>query len=294
MPIDAALWACRFVHFSATMLVFGSISFRFYALPEEWGAAFDCCLARLTGIAAVFVLLSALAQLVCVAASMAGSPAAAVDRGIVAAVLFGTDFGRVWLVRLLLAAALILACVRRWWKPSLILSVGLLVSLGWVGHAAIGEGVGGIMRELNQGLHLLAAGWWLGGLVPLGWVLGRARHARDEATVALARNVVERFSRMGYVAVGLVALTGWVNSLLLVGGLRALADTDYGRLLAFKILLFSALVAVALCNRFLLAPEIGREPAALGRLFRTVAAEQGLGLAILAAVSVLGTLPAAH
>jgi putative copper export protein len=45
---------------------------------------------------------------------------------------------------------------------------------------------------------------------------------------------------MGYAAVALLALTGAINSLLLVGSLGVMFDTPYGRLLAFKILCFFA------------------------------------------------------
>ncbi len=297
--MSAALQLCRFIQFTAAMLVFGAASFRFYALPEHGGgglAAFDLRLARLVAAAALAALLSALALLLCHSAMMAGSPAAALDPGTVAAVLLHTRFGRVWSVHLLLALALVLSCLRAAdavRTPSLILAFGLLASLGWVGHAAVGEGPAGIARELNQSLHLLAAGMWLGGLAPLGWLLRAARRADDDALTSLAREALGQFSRMGYAAVGLVALTGMVNSLLLVGSLRALAGSSYGRLLTLKILLFTALVAVALFNRFRLAPRLTREPAALARLGRAVAVEQGLGLAILAVVSILGTWPPA-
>ena len=46
-------------------------------------------------------------------------------------------------------------------------------------------------------------------------------------------------------------------------------------------------------NRFHLVPRICREAGALRALCRTVCAEQGLGLGILAVVSVLGTWPPA-
>jgi putative copper resistance protein D len=84
-------------------------------------------------------------------------------------------------------------------------------------------------------------------------------------------------------------LLGAINTLFLVGSLDAMFDTTYGRLLAFKILLFLVMVVVALVNRFRLAPRISREVSALRALGRTVALEQGLALAVLAIVSVLGT-----
>jgi putative copper resistance protein D len=98
---------------------------------------------------------------------------------------------------------------------------------------------------------------------------------------------------MGYAAVALLALTGAINSLLLVGSLGAMFGTPYGWLLAFKILLFLAMVVVALINRFHFAPRVSDEPGALRRLGYTVALEQSLGLAVLAVVSVLGTWPPA-
>jgi putative copper resistance protein D len=95
---------------------------------------------------------------------------------------------------------------------------------------------------------------------------------------------------MGYVAVGLLALTGAVNSWLLVGSWSALVGTPYGRLLGLKILLFLAMVAVALVNRWRLVPRLGDQPAAtVTALSRAILVEQGLGLAILAVVSLLGT-----
>jgi hypothetical protein len=44
------------------------------------------------------------------------------------------------------------------------------------------------------------------------------------------------------VAVALIALTGTINTLLLVGSLGPMFGTPYGRLLALKILLFLAMV----------------------------------------------------
>ena len=90
--------------------------------------------------------------------------------------------------------------------------------------------------------------------------------------------------------------TGALNTLLLVGSTQALVGTPYGRLLGLKILLFLAMVAVALFNRFRLLPRLRRDTrtsAATAALARSVLCEQGLGFAVLAVVSVLGTWPPA-
>jgi copper resistance protein D len=298
--MDEALYACRFIHFTAVMLIFGTAAFRIYALPGyDTGAAsiilarFDAFFGPVMLAAAVVALISAATLVLCQTAAMAGSPAASVDIATVSAVLLETRFGRVWCWHLLLAAILVLACLdlQRRRPVVLILSLGLLASLAWVGHAAMDEGAARIAHELNQTGHLLAAGLWLGGLAPLAWVLRQARRLPREISQACV--ALRNFSHMGYAAVALIAMTGAINTLLLVGSLGAMFGTPYGRLLAFKILLFLAILVVASINRFRLAPRISRDPGALRTLRRTVALEQSLGLAVLGVVSVLGTWPPA-
>ena len=101
---------------------------------------------------------------------------------------------------------------------------------------------------------------------------------------------------MGYAAVALVALTGIINSILLVGSIDGLTGTPYGCVLLLKVALFLLLVAAAVINRIVLAPWVNQD-AGVSRgtaaLFWTVGIEQLLGLAIIAVVSVLGMLPPA-
>jgi putative copper resistance protein D len=243
--------------------------------------------------AALVALISAIALVLCQTAAMAGSPAAAVDFAAVTTVLLETSFGRVWCWHLLLAAILVLACLGRHPRRPvvLLLSLGLLASLGWVGHAAMDAGLAGIAHEINQSMHLLAAGLWLGGLAPLAWVLRQVRRQPGDFEISVTRDALRNFSHMGYAAVALIALTGAINTSFLVGSLAAMFHTSYGRLLAFKILFFVAMMIVALINRLCLAPRISKDSGALRALGRTVALEQGLGLAVLGIVSVLGTWP---
>jgi copper resistance protein D len=299
--VEYALYISRVVQFAAVMALFGGTAFRFYALGDTAASAgllvaFDKWLRRLALAAAILALISALTLLLCQSAIMAGSPAATLDPTTVSAVLFETHFGRVWAGYLLLALILVFACLgtpRRRPTAILALSLLLLASLAWIGHAAMESGAMGIAHALNQTVHLVAAGLWLGGLLPLGWWLRRARTRRDDRGLIMTRDAIRHFSQMGYIAVAVIALTGVINSFLLVGGFSALIETRYGRLLGVKVLLFLAMVAIALVNRLYLAPRLSSNPAALGALCRTVGLEQGLGLCILAVVSILGTLPPA-
>jgi copper resistance protein D len=298
--------ASRFIHFVAAMAVFGIGAFRLYAfagsaiapdVPAR--AALDALLVRLAGAGAVVALLSAVALIPFTAAEMTGSDAAALDPATWRAVLFATEFGRVWCWHLGFAAALLALCfmpIGRWQiGGSTLAALLLLVSLGWVGHAAMDMG-GGISHQINQMAHLTGGGLWLGGLVPLGVLLRRAVRPDGADYVPLARIALPHFSQVGYAAVALIALTGTVNGVMLVGSFRALLETPYGRLLMFKIALFLAMVGLALINRFRLLPRLRDAATAivpLRTLFHSVLAEQVLGLAILAVVAVLGTWPPA-
>ena len=299
----------RLLQFATAIAVFGCVAFRVYGLGIDTTttsanalAVFDAWFWRVTTVGAIIALLSALSLMLATTANMAGSLAAALDPDMIGKVLFGTGFGRVWCWHLAFAALAIGVCLvpNLHWRMAaiLVLALLLLLSLGWVGHAVEGQGATKLVHEINQMLHLLGAGLWLGGLLPLAWLLGRARSPTGTAWISLARDVVPRFSQMGYAAVGLLTMTGALNTLLLVGSIHALLGTPYGRLLALKTLLFLAMVTIALFNRFRLLPRLHREPhpsATIVALTRSVLFEQGLGLAILVVVSVLGTwAPALH
>jgi putative copper resistance protein D len=290
------------------MAAFGIAAFRLYAFAGDRDsghsaarAAFDERLRRATLLSAVVALLTAVAMVPCIAASMTGSSEAARDTTVLRAVLLDTRFGHAWCTHGLLAILLVTLSTlpQRHEFPGATATVALLtlVGLAWIGHAAMDTGETGLAHKINQMVHLAAAGLWLGGLAPLAMLLRRALTARGAPFVPLVRLALPHFSQMGYAAVALVALTGTVNSVLLVGSFEALLGTPYGRLLLVKIALFAAMVALALGNRFRLLPRLGDASAnsasTLRALLRSVAIEQMLGLAILAVVAVLGTWPPA-
>jgi putative copper resistance protein D len=274
----------RLIQFAAAMLAFGTAAFRVY-VPEV-GGGFARWLAGVIRRAAIVAFLAALAMVPVTAAGMAGSGGAALSPAILATVLFATQFGHAWCWHLGFAAALIGAACLRPAGPTLVLAGLSLASLGFVGHASDMEGLPGLGHELNQAVHLLAGGAWLGGLLPLYALLRRTRP--DDPAI---ESGVAHFSQMGYVAVALIAATGVTNTCMLVGSFGALFGTAYGRLLSVKVALYLVMVAIALINRLSLAPRLGTDGAAPARLARSVVVEQALGLAVLAAVSVLGTWP---
>lgn len=299
--MDEALVCCRFVHFAAVLTVFGGAAFRVYGLGNIGCAAalavYDAWFARLAMAGSIVALLSGVGVLMATAAGMAGSAAAAVDPRLVWQVLRETAFGAAWGWHLASCAALVAVCaLRPGPRPRLVAVLALLVaaSLAWTGHAAMGTGAAGFAREANQTLHVLAGGLWVGGLVPLAWLL---RHARQPSSkqirwIDVARDVLPRFSRMGYTAVGLILATGCANTALLVGRVQGLVASLYGRVLLIKIVLFAAMILLAVVNRYRLMPRLSeaRSDTVAVTLARSVLCEQLLGFAVIGVVSQLGTM----
>lgn len=242
------------------------------------------------------MLVSGLLWLAVEAARMSGlAPAQALNREMLGTVVAQTSFGRVWIVRLALAAALgatLLVSRRRAAldAASAVLAAGLLASLAWAGHAAAERGGDRLVHLSADAVHLLAAGAWVGALLPLAHVLAHA------PSLEFAERTTRRFSIMGLTCVAALALTGVTSAWYTVGSVPALFGTDYGRLLLAKLALFAAMIALAAANRLRWTPRL-RAPDGLPlrRLRRNALAETGLALAVLGIVGTLGiTVPALH
>jgi putative copper resistance protein D len=291
--IETCFIAAQAVHFAAVFALFGASLFRLYTPPPAPIALrFDRALTSLLRVAAVLAALSALAWWICLAASLGDGWDDAVNVDVLAAVLLDTEFGQVWIWRLVLLAVAI--GMVRWLRPSAATNTAtaavaglVVVTLAGVGHAAHA----GIPDEIAIGAkaaHFLAAGAWLGGLLPLGYVLQRAATG-EAAWAALAWQVLPKFSSMGYFAVNFILLTGVVLAWSHVENFAALIGTAYGRVLLAKILLFMLMTGIALRNRYWLMPA-----RSLPALARSVAIEQAIGASILLVASVLAVLPPAH
>lgn len=306
-----AMLAVRLIHFVAVMVLLGGASFRVYACKDIDGTAkvheiFDQWLWRVFLYAAAVSLLSSVAWLLVQSAIMGGSSARAINSETLSTVLFQTEFGRLWVGRLVLAGLLTIIIMVHDARRSPItgsltvasLSLLLVASLAGTGHTALANGMGRTVSVTVQAVHLIAAAVWLGGLLPLGYLLQKARRESDSAWLLAAQSALPRYSQAGLVAVTLLVFTGLLISWSLVQGIGALVQTTYGQLLLAKIGLFLFMVGFALVNRLSLMPKVMAGKSQMARhhpplimLGRIVAFEQALGVVILALVSVIGTLP---
>ncbi|KOY58952.1 copper resistance CopC/CopD family protein [Streptomyces sp. XY332] len=90
-------------------------------------------------------------------------------------------------------------------------------------------------------LHLLAVAAWLGGLTALLVALHKVP--------GIEREAVQRFSRVAFVSVLVLTVTGIYQSWRQVGSWSALTGTSYGQILLLKVGLVAALVGIAYVSR---------------------------------------------
>lgn len=276
-------------------LAFGLPSFTLYSRTDD-----------VIGLRAVLVGLSiggltlSVLGLAILAASMAGIALTAVDAAALGAIIALPGIGAAWMARMAALLLLLAASAVGRPRPLAVIGSGMgtiaLASLAWTGHGNISGGVWAPIHLVADIVHLLAAGSWLGALV--GLCLLVARSARNAVPEQIARThaALTGFSTIGSVVVGLIVVSGLVNTWTVIGlaNITSPPVTLYGRLFLAKLGLFTAMLALAAANRFRLTPALER---AVGDLSRQLAAlraslvvETSLALAILALVAWLGLL----
>jgi putative copper resistance protein D len=316
------LAVARALHIAATVALAGAFAFRFLVLPRPKAGPVDAVGSRdapaavaarwqstWCSTALVVAVASWLGWLALTAASMSGTGVAeAIDPDVLGTVLARTTFGQLWVMRsaclLALAACLVVARrgdgARATTAEALAacLALLLLLTIAGTGHAVAGEPAQRFARLSIDALHLLGAGAWLGALVPLLFVLGRAGATPAPAWHVLAGVAVRRFSVLGVFAVALLLGSGLSNAVWLVGSWDALGATSYGRLVEAKVALFAVILAIAAVNRVHLTPRLELASAhdgALRALRRNAIAELAIGAAVVCVVGALGvTPPPAH
>ena len=280
--MSEALVLCRFVHFIVVLMLFGAWLFRPLLLKDE-ALQVDRHLARLARWLAAVALLSGIAWALLITASMAGSAAAAFDPDTVALVLGHTFFGQVWRWHLLINATL-LALLLSPWRSNMPLRLGLsallLATLAPVGHGAMLDGVSGQLLILNQIVHLTCVAAWLGGLLLLVMILRQPTEPM--------REVLRRFSGVGYALVAGLLITGLINVRVLTGQWWPTPlFSGFALILLVKAMIVLGMLGLALFNRLRVEDCEQR----MGALRRSVMLEWLLGIGAVAAVSLLGTLP---
>lgn len=314
--IDPLLSATRLFHYAACVSLEGIFVFWCFIAwpalqrtqaPAAFGIQVDRRLFALAWVSLLVALVSGIGWLVIVASTMSGMPlGSVVQGGVIGIVLTQTHFGIAWIIRgaLVVVLAVCLAVQGRTRSHAagwvgLLAASAFIGSLAWAGHGAATEDVPfDAIHAPADILHLLAAGAWLGALLPLVLFLAQAWRDKSPHVVAVARTATLRFSVLGLSAVGTLIVTGVVNTWFLAGSVPALLGTSYGQLLLLKIALFATMIGVAGLNQRRLLPCLADSATeadvclhAIRKVRRNATIEACLGVFVIAIVGIIGILP---
>jgi putative copper resistance protein D len=295
--------AIRLGLYLSLILLPGLALFPLYALRKQERRDDSVITIRmaLPWLSATGLILSAIGFLVLLA-SMSGNPLGSPDWEMGRSILFETAIGTAWQIRMAALSIALVAAVSRLSGDLRLIAVALagavaLSSLVWTGHAGANEWSLGLVHKISDIVHLLAAAIWLGGIA--GFLLLMRKPAGiEDSRIAIGQRALEEFSRVGTICVIAIAITGLVNSQILVGysNISGLFGSTYGQLLLLKLLLVGVMLTLAAKNRWQLTPSLkaamadGDPGLAIAALRRSLLIEGVAAAAILALVAWLGTL----
>ena len=192
-----------------------------------------------------------------------------------------TLFGQATLLRisLLLGFSLLLFTLdsrnkRAWRVCAVVASVAIAATFSAVGHPS-GQSPVALSFTLDV-VHLLAVSLWIGALFLI---------AIDRKFWLRSTQSMLWFSRVAGYSVAVIAVTGIVQTLLLMGGLRDIFVLEYGQKLIVKIGLVLVLVAIGALSRSTLR-KIG--PA---KLHQSIVVEALVALIVVGITALLVALP---
>jgi putative copper export protein/mono/diheme cytochrome c family protein len=281
----------RGLHVATMLSLLGTVGFIAWMLPVA-GPSPDVLrrLVRLWWISGVVALVAGGVWFTLQAAAIAGAEDAADLWAALPVVAEHTRYGNMVMLRLaLLLIATLLGLAGRGVYPTIVVTAFAACLQGVIGHAGATGGAIGNGLVLSEALHLLAAGLWLGALLPL-WISLRALPPTGAALVC------HRFSPIGLACVLVLAGTGFTQALELIGSLPALFGTGYGHIALLKITLFLLALVLAAINRLWLSDRLAAGAThARGHLLISVAVETAVGLAIITAAAFLASsVPGTH
>ena len=294
---SAAYVATRFATFVALLALVGVVVFKLGVVDRIPGLGTKARLegtrglARLAGGAACVLMLAAAARLQ-LQQELLTDPSHLVHLQTLAA---NTEWGRAWILQV--ACALIVA-VAAWigrrgnsgpWAVAALACVVLAFTPGLGGHAAASPNARGL-SIVADGLHVLGAAGWLGGLACLLLIgLPAAAHATEGRWQTVAA-MVTAFSPVALICAGLVLLTGVLTAWLRLGAIAPLWTSGYGRVLLVKVALLVGVAGTGAYNWLRVKPALGT-PEATARLRKSATVELAVGLAVIVVTAVLVALP---
>lgn len=331
MQMSGTSWTQSFVRwlqYLAMMMLFGGFGFHTLVLApalrrsgslSEMGRAAAMSLSARRVILFSWLSLTLLVMVTLIALILQASMVfdksfvEALSPGLLNQVITTTGFGASWRLQVWAIGVLIIvvfylsrrlkhapsAEYRMWWWACFVAGAVLLLAPAWTGHAVVAAkqfpfAVG------TDWLHLLGAGFWVGGLFHLALTMPKAISVLDEhGRLRVLHRVISLFTRLAIVSTVVITLTGIYNSWMHVDRFGALWSTPYGETLLVKVLLVVPILALGGINTFVLHPRASRllekkdsasdaQSVTLRRSFyRSVGVEAALGGLVLLVAAIL-------
>lgn len=280
--MNAVYALAQAAHFLCLMLLFGGGVFALL-LKRQAGAVPPGAFTRneqlgLVAAALVLTLLSFFHT----AAAMSGEGLFRLTPGVTHRVLFDTRFGYMAAVQFALLLGL-LAILLLWHRAVQVWCAvvgGLsLAALAVTSHAAAAIAVGGAV----DAVHLLAAGFWIGGLAVLLRIVMRDKGGEGRL------HVLRTFSLWGTLAVAVLLMAGIGNAMIILLPAEGAPSYSWLTLLGFKLVLAAFMIALALTNRLSLVPRMAEGDAEADQtLVWSMTAEIVLGVIVVILAGFLG------
>jgi putative copper resistance protein D len=316
MPINIA-----FTAFDVCMLfaVIGLLACWLAVLPREEGSALETSVLRLLGISVALLTLSSAGILLSRILELDGGSFSLVLTSLKPA-LQVTHYGHVWIWRIPALVLLWLAwgwCLRHrhhTWAAWLmvIAAAGIALTRSETGHPADhGDFTFAVWVDW---VHLISAALWVGSLFGMSLAIFPELRRSSDATGEHCARIFQRLSTLSGVALAVILATGIYTAVSELGSFQALWTSSYGITLDVKLGIVILMIMFGAHNRYLKLPRLLRAagkpaPASLfGKLLhglgpvgdqadttavivrscaRAVLAETVLGVAVIAAASVL-------
>jgi putative copper export protein/methionine-rich copper-binding protein CopC len=286
----------RWVVLSALLVLFGAVAFHFVVLRaanevggEAWIEHADSRLARAATISTAVLICATAARLVVQSLAVHGQDEV-FDLSLIRGLLLQTRWGYAWLAAFAAAIATLAALslpARARWKVAAGLCVVLAGAQAISGHAVIA----GPAAIAADGVHLMAAGGWIGGLTALMFVgIPAAMTIAEPQRLVVIARLVNRFSPMALISAGMLVMTGAINGFVHLRSLPALWQSEYGQTLLWKLGVLSIVAATGAYNWKRVRPSL-HESAGVSRLRRSASIELAVAAVVIVVTAVLVATP---
>ena len=176
-------------------------------------------------------------------------------------IVFGTDWGTIWVCSFILSVLVMGAFSSlKWtkesgWIAGSLLTLALSMFPALTGHASGTEGLRWISIPADV-IHVVAAGVWIGGLTFILLSEYNLRVTYRAGTDTLLPVLVPRFSRIAVPAVVALLLTGVLAAWIHVPSFNTLLTTSYGQTLIVKVVFVLLVLFIGRMNWRRITPRL--------------------------------------